>query len=373
MNQKPAQKINVTINGFGRIGRASLKILLTNPNVTVVAINDLTNPRILAHLLKYDSAYGIYAEDVNLLEDGQPVSLEDYRGDKGFYIQKSSETYLEVGNSKIKILSEPEPSKLPWKDLNVDVVLECTGRFVKDDSAKAHLEAGAKKVILSAPSKGGTTKTYLLGVNAQDYSDENLISNASCTTNCIAPVTQIMKDAFGIEKSIMTTIHAVTSTQNVVDGPSTDMRRARAANYNMIPTTTGAALATTKVIPELEGLFDGLAVRVPLLIGSLADVTFLLKKSVTVEEVNKAFVSASQTNRYRGIVRAVYTPLVSTDIIGDSHSAIVDLTMTKVVDGNLVKVLAWYDNELGYSHRLVELALLISQKPENPSEAFSIV
>lgn len=373
MNQKPAQKIKVAINGFGRIGRASLKILLTKPNVEVVAINDLTNPRILAHLLKYDSAYGIYAEVISLLEDEQSVGLNDYRGGKDFYDQKSEETYLVVGNSKIKMLSEPEPSKLPWKDLNVDVVLECTGRFIKDDSAKAHIEAGAKKVILSAPSKGGTTKTYLLGVNAQDYAGEDLISNASCTTNCIAPVAQIMKDAFGIEKSVMTTIHAVTSTQNIVDGPSKDMRRARAADYNMIPTTTGAALATTEVIPELEGLFDGIAVRVPVLIGSLADVTFLVKKSVTVDEVNEALISASQTDRYKGIVQAVYTPLVSTDIVGDSHSAIIDLTMTKVVDSNLVKVLAWYDNEWGYSHRLVELAMLISQGSENPDEAFSII
>ena len=373
MSQKPASKIKIAINGFGRIGRASLKILLAKPDVGVVAINDLTNPRILAHLLKYDSAYGIYDGTVGLLEDGKPVSLEDCRGDKDFYTQKAGETYLVVGDAKIKMLSEPEPAKLPWGDLNVDVVLECTGRFVKDDSAKAHLEAGARKVVLSAPTKGGITKTYLLGVNEQNYSGEGLISNASCTTNCIAPVTQIMKDTFGIEKSVMTTIHAVTSTQNVVDGPSTDMRRARAADYNMIPTTTGAALATTKVIPELEGLFDGLAVRVPVLIGSLADVTFLLKKSATVEEVNEAFVAASQTDRYRGIVKAVYTPLVSTDIVGDSHSAIVDLSMTKVVDGNLVKVLAWYDNERGYSCRLAELAVLICQKPENPDTAFSII
>jgi len=373
MNQNPAPKVKVAINGFGRIGRASLKILLTKPNVEVVAINDLTNPRILAHLLKYDSAYGIYDVSVSLLEDGKSVSSEDYRGNKDFYTKKAEETYLVVGDSKIKMFAEPEPTKLPWKNLNVDVVLECTGRFVKDDSAKAHLEAGAKKVVLSAPPKGGATKTYLLGVNAQDYTDEDLISNASCTTNCIATITQIMKDAFGIEKSALTTIHAVTSTQNVVDGPSTDIRRARAADYNMIPTTTGAALATTKVIPELEGLFDGIAVRVPVLIGSLTDVTFLLKKSVTVEEVNEAFISASQTDRYRGIVQAVYTPLVSSDIVGNSHSAIVDLTMTKVVDGNLVKVLAWYDNEWGYSQRLVELALMISQNPVNPSEAFSII
>ena len=380
MSQKPAQKspkIKVGINGFGRIGRASLKILFTKGNAEVVAINDLTNPRVLAHLLKYDTAYGTYDLKVSLLEDGKKVNLEDYRGDDAFYTAAAKETSLVVGDTKIKMVSEPEPSKLPWEELGVDVVLECTGRFVKDDSAKAHIEAGAKKVVLSAPAKGGTVKTFLMGVNHMEYSGEEIVSNASCTTNCIAPVVQILQDKFGVEKSMMTTIHAVTSTQNIVDGPSKDLRRARAADYNMIPTSTGAAIAVTKVIPELEGVFDGMAVRVPVLTGSLSDVTLLLKKDVTSEEVNKALIEGANSDRYTGIVKATYEPLVSSDIVGSDFSSIVDLNLTKVVDGNMVKVLAWYDNEWGYSCRLVDMALLVGSfvnfKADSLEDGFSIV
>ncbi|HDQ88744.1 MAG TPA: type I glyceraldehyde-3-phosphate dehydrogenase [candidate division WWE3 bacterium] len=380
MSQKPAQKspkIKVGINGFGRIGRASLKILFTKGNAEVVAINDLTNPRVLAHLLKYDTAYGTYDLKVSLLEDGKKVNLEDYRGDDAFYTVAAKETSLVVGDTKIKMVSEPEPSKLPWEELGVDVVLECTGRFVKDDSAKAHIEAGAKKVVLSAPAKGGTVKTFLMGVNHMEYSGEEIVSNASCTTNCIAPVVQILQDKFGVEKSMMTTIHAVTSTQNIVDGPSKDLRRARAADYNMIPTSTGAAIAVTKVIPELEGVFDGMAVRVPVLTGSLSDVTLLLKKDVTSEEVNKALIEGANSDRYTGIVKATYEPLVSSDIVGSDFSSIVDLNLTKVVDGNMVKVLAWYDNEWGYSCRLVDMALLVGSfvnfKADSLEDGFSIV
>lgn len=369
-----SRKIYVAINGFGRIGRAAYKILLTKPNVEVVALNDLTNPRVLAHLLKHDTAYGVYEQEVKLLEKGESVDLEDYRGDNDFYSETADETYLVTGGHKSLVLAQPEPAKLPWEDLGVDVVLECTGRFVKDGAAKAHIEAGAKKVVLSAPAKGeGGVKTFLLGVNEGEYSGEEVISCASCTTNCIAPVVKIMKEAFGVEKSAMTTIHAVTSTQNIVDGPNKDMRRARAADYNIIPTTTGAAIATTKVIPELEGVFDGMAVRVPVLVGSLSDITFVLKKDVTEEQVNDALDSAANSAEYKGIVKTTFQPLVSSDIVKSPYSSIVDLSMTKVVAGNLVKVLAWYDNEWGYSNRLVDLALLIAGGTETPSEeGFSI-
>lgn len=365
-------KIRVAINGFGRIGRASFKILLTRPEVEVVAINDLTNPRVLAHLLKYDSAYGVYDKEVSLVEDGKTVDFSSYRGDKSFYDITAGETHLKVENNDVKVLSEPEPAKLPWEEMNIDVVLECTGRFVKDGVARSHIKAGSKKVILSAPAKGeGNVKTYMLGVNADSYEGEDLISNASCTTNCIAPITQLIKDNFGIEKSILTTIHAVTASQNIVDGPHKDMRRSRAANYNIIPTTTGAAIATTKVIPELKGSFDGLALRVPVLTGSISDLTYVLKKDVTTEEVNRVIEQESSTDRYKGIVGFSYEPLVSSDIVGSSFSSIVDLNMTKVVQGNLLKILAWYDNEWGYSTRLVDLAILISNNSRN--DRFSIV
>ncbi|HOM78156.1 type I glyceraldehyde-3-phosphate dehydrogenase [Patescibacteria group bacterium] len=381
MQKKSAQTSNnnvkVAINGFGRIGRASLKILLTKGNAEVVAINDLTNPRILAHLLKYDTAYGIFDKEISLLENGKKVSLDSYRGDDTFYTEIAPETFLVVGNKKVKMISEPDPSRLPWKDLGVDVVLECTGRFVKDDSAKAHIGAGAKKVVLSAPAKGGTVKTFLMGVNHTEYAGEEIISNASCTTNCIAPVVQILHNAFYVEKSMMTTIHAVTSSQNIVDGPSKDMRRARAADYNIIPTSTGAAIAVTKVIPELEGVFDGMAIRVPVLTGSLSDVTLLLKKNVTLEEVNTALIRGAESPQYKGIVKATYEPLVSSDIVGSEFSSIVDLNLTRVVDGNMVKVLAWYDNEWGYSCRLVDMALHVGGFGESVmgslEEGFSIV
>jgi len=334
----------IAINGFGRIGRAAYKIALEKGGYDVVAINDLTDPHVLAHLLKYDTAYGVYEKDVSV-EDG----------------------FLVVGNSRSKILSEKEPAKLPWKDLEVDVVLECTGFFVKNNAAKAHLEAGAKYVIVSAPTKGDTNdiKIFLKGVNHGKYGGEGAISNASCTTNCVSPVTAIMHKEFGVLKSVLTTIHAVTSTQNIVDGPppggETDLRRARAANYNMIPTTTGAAIAATKAIPELEGKFDGIAIRVPILVGSLSDLTYVVEKKTTVEEVNAAFVEASKNPFYNGVLAVTEEPLVSSDIVKSPYSAIVDLGMTKVIDGDLVKVLAWYDNEWGYSARLVEMVDVVMQ------------
>jgi glyceraldehyde 3-phosphate dehydrogenase len=266
-----------------------------------------------------------------------------------------------VDDRDFPVYAEPDPTKLPWGELEVDTVLECTGRFVDGGSAGKHIEAGAKKVILSAPAKdGGEVPTFLLGVNDDKYGRETaVVSNASCTTNCIAPIARIMQEVFGVEKALMTTIHSYTADQNLQDGPHKDWRRARAAACNIVPTTTGAAIATTEVIPELQNRFDGLAIRVPTVVVSLTDFTFLLKRDVTVEEVNQALKEAAQQFRYRGILAVTEEPLVSSDFIGNPHSGIADLSLTKVVGGNLVKVVAWYDNEWGYSNRLVEMAQLV--------------
>lgn len=332
-----AKKIRVAINGFGRIGRAAFKIALQNKRLEIVAINDLTDAPTLAHLLQYDTVYGKYGKKVTVRGSSLVI-------DRGVY----------------PIIAQPDPTKLPWKKYNVDVVLECTGRFVKDGAAMAHIKAGAKKVVVSAPTKGGNVMTYLFGVNAEKYQGEKIISNASCTTNCIAPVAEVMHRIFGIEKAMMTTIHSYTAEQNLVDGPppggkSGDMRRARAAAANIIPTTTGAAISTTEVIPELKGLFDGLSLRVPTFCGSLADFTFVVKKRTTVEAVNKALISASKTAKMKGVLMCTDEPLVSSDVIGNPYSSIVDLSLTQVVDGTMVKVVAWYDNEFGYSNRLVQM------------------
>lgn len=326
-------KIRVAINGFGRIGRAAFKIMLQNPRYQVVAINDLAPAESLAYLLKYDTVYGNYDKKVS-----------------------SAGNHIIVNGKKYLVTAIPEPKKLPWKKLGVDVVLECTGRFVKDGAAREHLKAGAKKVIISAPAKGGDVETFLLGVNQKDYKNQSVISNASCTTNCIAPVAQVMVAKFGVAKAMMTTIHSYTADQSLVDGPHKDPRRGRSAAQNMVPTTTGAAIATAQVIPELSGLFDGLSIRVPTAVVSLSDFTFVLKKNVTVAQVNNALVAASKSSRYLGILGVTSDPVVSSDFIGDERSSIVDLSLTKVVDGNLVKVIAWYDNEWGYAKRLVEMA-----------------
>lgn len=355
--------MKIAINGFGRIGRVSFKIALDKPSVEVVAINDLTNPRILAHLLKYDTSYGIYMKDIYLEQDGVKVRLESYKGEKDYFTFQAQETYLVVDGKKTLITSQKDPALLPWSALKVDVVLECTGRFTDNDASAAHIKAGARRVVVSAPTKGGTAEMFLLGVNADRWHDQPIVSNASCTTNCISPVVAVMHNKFGILKSVMTTVHAVTAEQNVVDGvpPSMhpDLRRARASGHNMIPTTTGAAKSTTEVIPDLKGKFDGLAIRVPVLTGSITDITMVLKRKVTVDEVNQAFIDAAKDPFYQNVLSATYEQLVSSDIIGSPYSAIVDLTLTKVVDGDLVKVLAWYDNEWGYSNRLVEMAMLV--------------
>src|SRR3989338_11014736 len=279
-----SKKIRVAINGFGRIGRSAFKIALTKPEIEIVAINDLSNPQVLATLLKYDSAYGRYDKEVTYDEHS-----------------------IIVGGNQVKLTAEKDPAMLPWKKMDVDVVIESTGRFTKDGAARAHLQAGAKRVVISAPAKGGDVRTFLFGVNQDKYSSEDVISNASCTTNCISPVINVLHSAFGISKALMDTIHSYTAEQNLADGAppgghANDLRRARAAAQNIVPTTTGAAVATTEVIPELAGVFDGVAIRVPTITGSLSNIVALLKKPVTTEEVNAAFVEASKQPFYKGIL-----------------------------------------------------------------------
>src|SRR5680860_53568 len=320
------KKMNIAINGFGRIGRAAFKIMLDRfPNINVVAVNDLTDSDTLAHLLQVDSCYGRYAKKVSATKDA-----------------------IVVGNVKIPVLAIKNPAELPWAKLKVDVVLECTGRFRTKEDMSLHLAAGAKKVILSAPAKKGGVKTVVLGVNENKIKRaDHLVSCASCTTNCLAPSTAVVKSVFGIKKALMTTIHSYTADQNLVDGPHKDLRRARAAAINIVPTTTGAALATIETIPSLKDKFDGMAVRVPTPVGSLCDIVCVLKKKTDVVTVNKAFIAAAK-GKLKGILEASDEELVSTDIIGNSHSSIIDLKNTKIVDGDLLKVVAWYDNEWGY-------------------------
>lgn len=357
--------IKLAINGFGRIGRSSFKIALENPNIEVVAINDLASPRVLAHLLKYDTAYGIYEKEVYLEEDGQRLPSESQLSTKEHFAEMGAQTpktvYLVVDGKKTLMLSQKDATLLPWRELQVDTVLECTGRYTKDNASAIHIQTGAKKVIISAPVSGeGNVPTFLRGINDEAYLGQNVISNASCTTNCISPVVRVIHEKFEILKSGMTTIHALTAEQNIVDGAPpglhADLRRARAGAFNMIPTTTGAAKATADVIPALKGKFDGLAIRVPIVTGSLSDITMLVKNKTTVDEVNQAFIEAERHPSYKGVLQTTSEPIVSSDIIKNSHSAIVDLSMTRVIDGDFVKVLAWYDNEWGYSNRLVEMA-----------------
>jgi len=333
------KKINVAINGFGRIGRAAFKIILERfPDISVVAINDLTDPKTLAHLLQYDSCYGRYGRKIAATKD-----------------------QLVAAGRKVPVLAIKDPTELPWKKLQVDIVLECTGKFRSKEDLGKHLQAGAKKVLLSAPAKKGGVKTIVLGVNENKVKrTDHLLSCASCTTNCLAPTTAVIKANFGIKKAIMTTIHSYTADQNLVDGPHKDWRRARAAAVNMVPTTTGAALATTETIPALKNRFDGLAVRVPTPVGSLCDTVYLLNKKTSAEAVNRVFLKAAR-GRMKGLIEASSEELVSSDIVGNPHSAIVDLLSTKVIGGDLLKVIAWYDNEWGYANRLVELAVYLKK------------
>lgn len=330
---------NIAINGFGRIGRHAFKVALTKKDVQVVAINDLTDTATLAHLLKHDTAYGHYA---------LPVSFD--------------EKNLIVKGKKYPVFAEKDPSLLPWKKLKVDVVLECTGRFRDMETAGMHVKAGAKKVIISAPAKGTDIPTYVRGINCGQVEKEKskVINNASCTTNCIAPVMAVLDETFGIEKAMMSTVHGYTADQNLQDGPHKDLRRARAAAENIVPTSTGAAKAVGEVKKNLQGIFDGVAFRVPVPTCSLSDITVILKKDVTKEELNNALVKASKTSRFKNILTTTTEQLVSSDFVGNTYSSIVDLGLTNVVGGNLVKVVAWYDNETGYANRLVELAVLYS-------------
>ncbi|MFH1367268.1 MAG: type I glyceraldehyde-3-phosphate dehydrogenase [Patescibacteria group bacterium] len=333
--------IKVAINGFGRIGRPVCKILLEKKNLEVAAINDLTDVKTLAHLLKYDSSYGIYNQEVNYNEEG-----------------------LEIDGKKIKVFSEKNPENLPWQDLGIEVVIECTGLFTEYDAAKKHLEAGAKKVIISSPSKSEGIKTFVLGVNEEEYKPDtdHIISNASCTTNCLAPVVKVLNDAFAIEKGLMTTIHSYTNDQRLLDLPHKDLRRARAAGLNIIPTTTGAAKTVAKVIPSLAGKLDGLAFRVPTATVSIVDFVCEVKKSTDKEEVNRLFIEAAKSPALKGILGVSNEELVSMDYKGNPYSSIVDLLLTYVAGGNLVKVVAWYDNEWGYAMRLAELTELVAKK-----------
>lgn len=327
--------VRLAINGFGRIGRCAFKIAFERRDADVIAVNSLGDAKTFAHLLKYDSAYGIYEHDV------------DY-----------DDKHIIVDGRKILFLSEPDPVKLPWDKLKIDAVMECTGRFCAPADARAHIKAGAKKVVISAPAKGPGAKTVVLGVNEEVVTaDDDLLSNASCTTNCIAPVMKILEDNFGIEKAMMTTIHSYTASQKLQDDAAKDLREARAAAVNIVPTTTGASKNTALTIPSLEGKFNGLSVRVPSLVVSLADITAVLKRDVTVAQLNAVFEKAAKEPYYEGILDVTNDQLVSTDFKGNSHSAIIDLPLTDVVGGNLVKVVAWYDNEWGYSNRLVELTV----------------
>jgi glyceraldehyde 3-phosphate dehydrogenase len=322
----------VAINGFGRIGRNAFKIAATHEELEIVAINDLTAPSTLAYLLKHDSNYGTYHEEVT-----------------------SDNQNLIVDGKKIRVLAEKDPTLLPWKDMGVDIVIESTGRFTNVEDASKHITAGAKRVVISAPAKGDGVGTFVIGVNDGDMTAaDTIISNASCTTNNITPVAVVIQEKFGIEKAMMTTIHSYTASQALQDAPSKDLREGRNAAENIVPTTTGAATAAAKAFPALKGKFDGLSVRVPTPVVSMSDFTFVVSKDVTKEEVNAALIAAAKEPRFVGILDTTDEPLVSSDFIGNSHSGIVDLSLTNVVGGNLLKVVAWYDNEWGYSNRLVE-------------------
>lgn len=328
----------IAINGFGRIGRLTFRNLLTSPDIEIVAINDLTDNATLAHLLKYDSAQGKF--------DGTVTSTDEY---------------LIVNGKKIHASAERNPANLPWKDLGVDVVLECTGFFTNAEKAGLHLQAGAKKVVISAPGKGDGIKTIVLGVNDDDLDlSQSIFSNASCTTNCLAPVAKIIVDNWGLKVGSMTTTHAYTGDQGTQDAPHKDLRRARAAAINIVPTSTGAANAVGKVVPEVAGRLSAIALRVPVVSGSLIEVNCVTDKSTTVEEINAKFKEASE-GAMKGVLEYCEDPIVSSDILRNPHSSIFDSLMTAVLDGNFIKVVSWYDNEAGYSARLADLTERIAK------------
>ncbi|PIZ47018.1 type I glyceraldehyde-3-phosphate dehydrogenase [candidate division WWE3 bacterium CG_4_10_14_0_2_um_filter_41_14] len=376
-----SEPIRVAINGFGRVGRQAFKaafgvtrgsrMVLSDrihaDDIEVVAINDLTDPRTLAHLLRYDSIYGRYHKEILIEHNHEVVDWEGHTSSDDHAIEMDEgPTFLIINGRRVQVFSQKDPEQLPWADLNVDVVLESTGFFTKYEDAKKHIKAGAKKVIISAPGKGeegSDGRTLIFGTEDTEkgFGTHDVVSNASCTTNCISPVIQILVSRFGVEKSLMTTIHGYTASQNLVDGPNKNLRRGRAAAENIIPSSTGAAIATGYVIPSLAGKFDGIAMRVPVPVGSISDITAVLSKDVTVEEVNETLIEMSRHPLYKGILVTTQEPIVSTDIIGNPASSIVDLEFTRVVGGNMVKVVAWYDNEWGYSNRLVEMAIEVGK------------
>ncbi len=332
-----SKKIKVAINGFGRIGRAFLKTAWERPEIEVVAVNDLGSLESLTYLLKYDTVYKTWSHDVS-----------------------HDESNIIVDGKKVQFVSEKDTTKLPWKELDIDVVVESTGLFTAYDKAAFHLEQGAKKVVISAPAKGGDDvgvngETILLAINEEKFGTCDITSNASCTTNAASPLIAILEEALGIEKAILNTVHGYTASQSLVDGPSKkDLREGRAAAQNIVPSSTGAAIAVTKAFPKLEGLFDGISIRVPVVAGSIVDVTFISKKETTAEEVNAILSKAAQDARWKKVFAVTSEPLVSSDILGSSFASIADLEMTRVVGGTLVKVMGWYDNEMGYTHTLVD-------------------
>lgn len=326
-------KTRVAINGFGRIGRVAFRTAFDRSDLEIVAINDLTDTKTLSYLLKHDTNYGEYAHDVTF-----------------------DDNHIIVNGVKIPVSAEKDPSSLPWKDHAVDVVIESTGRFTKYEDASLHLKAGAKKVVLSGPSKSPEVKTIVIGANEDELASAgDIISNASCTTNSAAAVMDIMDRTFGVEKAMLTTVHSYTASQVIQDAPAKDLREGRTAAANIVPTSTGAAVAVALTVPSVQGKFDGLSVRVPTPVVSLSDITFVLSKDTTIEQINETFKKAAAEPYYQGILAVSEDPLVSHDFIGNSHSGIVDLLLTNVVAGNMAKVVVWYDNEWGYSNRLVEL------------------
>lgn len=326
-------KTRVAINGFGRIGRIAFRVAFDRKDIEIVGLNDLTDTKTLSHLLKHDSSYGAYDKEVTF-----------------------DEKHINVDGQKIEVFAEKDPNLLPWKNLDVDVVIESTGRFTDFEGASSHIKAGAKKVVISGPSKSPEVNTIVLGANEDELKNAgNIISNASCTTNSAAAVMDIMNRAFGVEKAMLTTVHSYTASQVIQDAPAKDLREGRAAAQNIVPTTTGAAIAVALTVPEVKGKFDGISIRVPTPVVSLSDITFVLEKDVTIEQINDTFKKAVKEPYYQGILDVSDEPLVSHDYIGNSHSGIVDLLLTNVVAGNMAKVVVWYDNEWGYSNRLVEL------------------
>ena len=358
--------VRVAINGYGRIGRVAHRVILQwhNEEIDVVAINagHSTDLKGWMYLLKYDSVYGLLPQEISIKPNPNHPSVSSLQSGGQAGQVDSLLGYFVIDGKEIPIYSQKDPSLLPWRDLNVDVVIESTGAFTSVEKVRLHLTAGAKAAVLSAPSKSDDMPTYVIAVNDQNYKGENMIDNASCTTNCIAPVAKVIEEHFGIQKAMMTTVHAYTSDQNLQDGGHKDYRRARSASQNIIPTSSGATIAAAQALPSLKDKFAGLALRVPVSVGSLSDFTFLLKKDVTVEEVNNVFVQEAEKPVYKGVLGVSDDPLVSSDIIGNSHSSIVDLSLTQVVGGNMLKVLAWYDNEYGYANRLVEEAIMVGQR-----------